>query len=230
MLGLSCRVIDTWEDVRAISGEWDSLAKQIGSSIALSPTYAEIWWRHYGRGVLAIVECRVGESLVGILPMFISTVVAGIVPVRVAKFLTSDSTIVVLSPPIAAEYAQRCWLAAIEALLEAGAEVISFSPLAGEDSCSKEALAAIISAGLRTIVDRSPVSHTVYNLPHSIDAYLSSLKPQSRKNFKRAQRQLTSMGEYEIRRVSDIDSPVSFEQFVRLHIGSMACRWITWTF
>jgi CelD/BcsL family acetyltransferase involved in cellulose biosynthesis len=221
-VGLSCRVTNTWEDVRAISGEWDALAKRVGASIFLSPTYAEIWWKYYGRGILLIVECRFDGRLVGVVPMFVSTLVAGIFPVRVAKLLTSDSTIAVLTPPIEAEHAQSCWVAVIKSSLAAGAEVICLSQLSGEDGYAEEAQAAIAASGLRPVANRALGPHTVFNLPNSIDAYYSTLGPQSRANLRRARRQVEKMGNFEIRFATSVDARKYFERFIELHTA----RWV----
>lgn len=218
----SWRVIKNWEDARAIFAEWDTLAKSVGASVYLSPTHANIWWKYYGRGSLHIVECRNGARLVGVVPMFVSTVVAGIFPVRVAKLLTSDSTIVVLTPPIEAEHAQSCWLAAIESSLAAGAEVICLSPLSGEDGYGEEARAAIAASGLRSVSDRVRGPHTVFNLPNSIDGYYSALRPQARANIRRARRQVENIGHFEVRCAANADVQEFFARFIELHTD----RWL----
>lgn len=211
------RVHRTWQDVRDLMPAWDELAKRVRACIYLSPTHAEIWWRHYGRGELLIVECRVGEQLVGVLPLFVSVLRAGGLPVRVAKLLVSDSTLAVLSPPLDAAHAEACWAAAIEASLQAGAEVIAFGSLSGEDGHAEEARLAIRAAGLTVLEDRSPVPHSVYKLPPTMEEYYTALEHKHRGKFKRSKRNLLDSGKAEIRVATDSEAPEAFERFVRLH-------------
>ena len=216
-VGPTCRVINTWESARAIFGERDALGKRVGSCIYLSPTYTEIWWRHYGRGRLLIVECRCADVLVGVLPIFVSTIVAGIIPVAVARLLTSVDGIVVITPPVEPGSARACWAMALRAVLEAGAEVVAIGPLSGENGYSDEARAAILESGLRLCSDYSSMPHTIFNLPESMDAYYAMLDRKTRGNVKRAQRNLQKMGVFKIRFASNSEAPVFFERFIRLH-------------
>jgi CelD/BcsL family acetyltransferase involved in cellulose biosynthesis len=214
---LTHRVLRTWDEARPMLAEWDELAKRTGADIYLSPIHAETWWKHYGRGRLVIVECREGERLVGVLPFFIATVFAGILPVRLGRLLTSDSTIVVLSPPIEPSHARACWAGAIRAVADAGADVVAICPLSGEDGRADDVKAAIADAGLRLFREHSPAPHTVYNLPESMDAYFASLDKKVRGNMKRPKRNLEESGKFEVRVATDADACAAFERFVRFH-------------
>lgn len=214
---LVVRVHHSWDEARGLLAEWDTLAKRLGSCIYLSPVHSEIWWKHYGRGRLLIVECRREGKLVGVLPLFIATIVAGIVPIRVARLLTSEGTITVMSPPVKPDDARACWAAGLRAALEAGADVVAIGPLSGEDGAGDEVRGALQDAGLIVVRDRASVSHTVFNLPDSIEDYYAGLSTKVRGNFRRARRQLDQVGALEIRVASAADAPDFFERFVRFH-------------
>jgi hypothetical protein len=185
--------------------------------IPFTDTYAEIWWRHYGRGRLLIVECHCADILVGVLPMFVSTIVAGIIPVAVARLLTRVDGIVVLTPPVEPGYARACWAMALRAAIEAGAEVVAIGPLSGAYGHSDEARAAILDSGLRLCSDHSSMPHTIFNLPESMDGYYAMLDTKTRGNVKRAQRNLRKMGMVKICFASNSEATAFFERFIRLH-------------
>jgi CelD/BcsL family acetyltransferase involved in cellulose biosynthesis len=214
---LIVRVHSSWEEARGLLSEWDALGKQLGSCIYLSPTHSEIWWKHYGRGRLLIVECRREGKLVGVLPMFIATIVAGIVPIAVARLLTSEGTITVMSPPVEPGDAQVCWAAGLKAVCEAGADVIAIGPLSGEDGNADALRAALQGAGLVVVRDRSSVVHTVFNLPDSMEDYYAGLSSKARANFKSGRRQFEKAGSWEIRVASTSDASDFFERFVSFH-------------
>ena len=126
--GSPCRrlrldVFQDWGSLAPIELEWDRFAQNVGGDIYLSPTWCRVWWQHYGRGSLCVLTVQQGTNsaepgpLVAVFPLFISRGWFGPVPLRIAKFLSSDSTIVVLSPPVLSELAEPCYRLAIGYLI-----------------------------------------------------------------------------------------------------------------
>jgi CelD/BcsL family acetyltransferase involved in cellulose biosynthesis len=191
---LRLEVFRDWESVALFEPEWDRFAQEVGGDIYLSAAWGRVWWRHYGRGSLRILAVRHGDdsatpgALAAIFPMFISRIWLGPVALRIAKFVSADSTIVVLSPPVHPELAEPCYRFAIGHLLgEAGCDAVSFGPLAGDVDRCEPIRRACGGAGAPGVLscERTVGVHTVFPLPHTFDGYLQSLGKMFRSNLRR---------------------------------------------
>ena len=215
-----------WESVAQLEREWDDLARDFGSDIYLSPAWCRVWWRHYGRGSLSILAVREERSstpgsLVAVFPIFISRLWVGPTPLRVAKFLSSDSTIVVFSPPVRPDSLEECYRLAFAHLLGAeGCDIVSLAPLAGDTDPSAAIRRACDGPGSPGILlaERTLGVHTVFTLPESYEAYLNSLTPKFRSNLRRHLKGLGKNFELETRVVDDpAELQEQFPSFVAMH-------------
>jgi CelD/BcsL family acetyltransferase involved in cellulose biosynthesis len=220
-------VFQDWGSVARIQSEWDRFAQDVGCDIYLSPIWCRVWWQYYGRGSLCILTVRQGNdaakpgSLVAVFPLFISQLWLGPVPLRIAKFLSSDSTIVVLSPPVLSELAEPCYQLAIAYLLEeAGCHAISFGPLGGDvERCEPIRRACNVpSAPAALLRERKIGVHTVFPLPMSFENYLGSLGKMFRSNLRRNLNGLTKSFGFESQVIDDpTELGTHFPAFLQMH-------------
>lgn len=65
----------TEDALEALREEWALLAEQAPSATPFqSPEWLLPWWRHFGSGALWALALRRGEALIGLAPLFLSTV------------------------------------------------------------------------------------------------------------------------------------------------------------
>jgi len=61
--------LEVHNEVDAVGGEWDALAKRVGAWPFLRPGWVAAWWSAFGSGSLAIIAHRVDGRLRGVLPV-----------------------------------------------------------------------------------------------------------------------------------------------------------------
>jgi CelD/BcsL family acetyltransferase involved in cellulose biosynthesis len=201
-----------------IRGEWDEFVERSGSDIYFTVDWLQTWWEHYGRGrTFAGLVVRAGDRLVGALPFCVQRAWAGPVPVRLARFVGGDSTIAVLTPPVAAGYEEPVLRAALERLLDgAGCDAVSLSPLSGVSPLAEVAGRV---AGERFAMTRSDSTgpHMMFALPDSFDAYLAGINRYSRRDHRRSMRHLHEAYEISYRVVSGDEAVAYLDRFAAMH-------------
>ncbi|MGE3109776.1 MAG: GNAT family N-acetyltransferase [Phycisphaerales bacterium] len=208
-------IVRSWEDVRAFEGAWDALAERSGAEISSFPGYARTWWTHYGRGRLAVVVCRRGDRLVGVLPMFVERVGPWPIGARVAKLMGSDSTIAVMSPAVEPEHAAESIASAVRELVERdGCDVVHLGPMQG-DTGAAGAVREALGGGLR---ERRVGVLTRWDLPGTFEEYLASLEKSERSNLKRNLNKIGKASGSKVRVVRDAEEIVAaMDRFVPMH-------------
>ena len=174
---LRVEVLSDWSAVDAIEREWDELAERSDAEISSCPAYARVWWKHYGRGRLAIVVCRAAERIVGVLPMFIQRIGPWPVGVKVARLIGCDSTIAVMSPAIDAAWTTEAVRSTVAELLQHhGCDVVHLGAIQG-DTLHADAMRAAGNAAAEAssprfnVLERSIGVFTRWDLPASFEDY-----------------------------------------------------------
>ncbi|MCC6360774.1 MAG: GNAT family N-acetyltransferase [Phycisphaerales bacterium] len=214
-----------FEDLAATGipqAQWDEFVQSHRGDIYFSWEWLRTWWDFYGKGrIRRILVFRAGGRLVGVVPLMIFRVWVGPVPVRVARLLGADSTIVVLNPPVVADFAAEIYAQAIEhALLQERCDVISLAPLSGEGRAGVYARAAAERLGshARLLRAESIGVHSVFHLPPTGDAYLASLSKSERGNYRRDERRLQELYSLDFRSLGALGQlETEFDRFVELH-------------
>lgn len=221
---LRVEVVHDWADVASFEREWDELAERTHAEISSCPGYAKVWWRHYGRGKLAIVVGRDRDRLVGVLPFFISRIGPWPLGVKVAKLIGSDSTIAVLRPALDPAFAASLVRLACEQIGSLGCSVIHVGPVQGDTPST---------GALRRLFDSEATAHggslwqcreravgvcTRWNLPATFEDYLASLDKSDRSNLKRNLNKVSKATASNVRVVTEQQEvAAAFERFVPMH-------------
>ncbi|MFM7135319.1 MAG: GNAT family N-acetyltransferase [Planctomycetota bacterium] len=217
------KVHTDWDSLAAVRDEWDALGIRVGGDVYTSPDYAKIWWDHYGRGELAIVEVRgrpeaTGDArLLGVVPCFIERL-AWAAGARVARLITADSTIVVLSPAVEPVHAVEIWAKVLAALAER-CDIICLAALDGRrrvaDSVLEASREAIPEVATRR---RGSEVHTTFVLPATFEDFMQGLEKRQRTNLKRDMSLFARQSEPEVATISDRDGVAeSFDRFLSMH-------------
>lgn len=210
-------VHESWASVDGIVDEWDGLALRVGGCVYLTAGYARAWWDVYGRGQLTILEFRRDGRLVGVLPFLIWTTWRLGAPVRMARLLSTDSTISVVVPAVDPLEQREVWSLALSELDRRGAEVVVLSPL-GCGTESAEAIdAAAEAARMRRILDDRSAVFAMYRLGPAISSHIDALDKKSRADLRRAQRALGPNGTLTLDVVPGNALDAAMRRFIALH-------------
>lgn len=207
------------EDLDQIRDVWDAFVEESGSDIYFTVDWLQAWWTHYGRGrQLECLTVRDGTEIVAVLPFCVQRVWAGPVPVRLARFVGSDSTLPVFTPAVAAGSERAVFGAALAWLLdEAACDVVSLAPLSGESPVADAVALAPEDHRISLVRSDSTGPHTVFRFPGSFEEYLASLSKSQRQNHRRYLRQLEKKYNIEFRTVSGEEAIGYFDRFLELH-------------
>ena len=219
---IRCRVDTDLAVFATLRNDWDALVEQTGGDIYFTYDWCCTWWRYYGRGrQLCILSFWEEARLVSLLPLIVERLRVGPVPVRLAKLLGSDSTTVVLNPPVMPEHAQGVYTTALQQMLGEGrCEAVWFGPLAGDRPHRAELREACRACGptVQIIRDRDVGVHTIFRLPDTFEQYLAGLDKSQRGNYRRDRRNLDKQFPL---RLESIDDPAQiegeFDRFLALH-------------
>jgi CelD/BcsL family acetyltransferase involved in cellulose biosynthesis len=218
---LTCETHVDFEALTALRAEWDSFVERVGGDVYFSFDWCRTWWKHYAyRRRLCILVFRAAGELVGILPMFVDRLWLGPVPVRLAKFVGSDSAITVLNPPIEPRRAVEVLSAALRELLNhQHCDAVAFAPLSGERPHARAIRAACdaVAPLARLARDRITTVYNVYKLPSDGAAYLPSLPRTPRRDYERGWRKLTADNHVQTETITGAEALPAYEEFIRLH-------------
>jgi CelD/BcsL family acetyltransferase involved in cellulose biosynthesis len=180
----------SWESLEPLAAEWEALAVASGADVYTSPVHAKIWWTHYGRGRMVVAEVREVSAagrgaLVGVVPLFIERVFAGLGWARLCRIMGGDSTISVLSTSVLKGRAAEVWEAVLRGVLPE-CDAVCLSPLSGFGGVAEAAHSAGVRVAGPERVWKSEIGvHTTFVLPESFDAYMAALDKRQRGNLRR---------------------------------------------
>jgi len=218
---LTVAVVDDARDFAALREEWTELLESSSSDcIFLTWEWLHTWWIHFGgnRG-LFIITVRLGSQLVAILPLTSSRTWVGPISIPLLEFagigtIGSDYLDVIVR--------RNCESQAMEALVPFLSEKATSMRL--PRVCQSSALAMILAGALAeqrwTCAQVATEICPFIDLSAgSFDAYLGSLGPSHRYNFKRRLRNLTRDYEVGIRYArSDEERREALAHVVNLHL------------
>ncbi len=219
---LTCRVETDLSALAAMREAWDAFVGQAGGDIYFTYDWCRAWWRCYGRGrQLRVLLFRRGDQLVGLMPLVIDRLWLGPVCIRLAKLLGSDSTTVVLNPPVLAEQAAAVYARTLSYFLrDQKCDALWLGPLSG-DRPHREQIRAGCDASrsfARLVQDRDMTVHTIFRLPETYEAYLASLGKSQRGMVRRERRTLEKQCEPVVELIEDpAHVMATFEEFLALH-------------
>jgi CelD/BcsL family acetyltransferase involved in cellulose biosynthesis len=217
-------VLHDWIEAESVQREWDELAERSGAEISSCPAYAKVWWKHYGRGQLAIVVCRQGDRLIGVLPMFIDRIGPWPIGARVAKLIGSDSTIAVMTPAIEHAHAEAVVRAAAHALLRGErCDVVHLGPMQGDERHADAIRQSAAGNGVAlSVIERRVGVCTRFLLLETFDQYMASLESRQRGNLRRDMNQVAKSSSCRMRVVTEVpELTTAFDEFVSMH----AAQW-----
>jgi CelD/BcsL family acetyltransferase involved in cellulose biosynthesis len=217
--------VERIDSVDALAHEWDafieSCARSVGTEVYFTGAWLRAWWKRYGRGRRPVIlVVRAGDRIVAALPFCVGRLWAGVLPVRVVRWMGADSTIPVLTPPIEPGFEARALASAIAWLREHERfDCLSLSPMSGASPAGDAALVAAENAGLAVVRNDDVGTHTLFRLPATFDEYLANLEKRQRGNYRRDVNQLSKRFDFADRVVRGSEAQAHFDAFVTMHQG-----------
>jgi len=205
-----------------LARDWDRLAIETDAPVYMSFDWARLWWQFYGKNCqLRLFLFSVGDSLVGILPVYLRSVGFGPFRIRVARLVGANIPPKIFNPPVLEAWSDNIWSAVIRHLFDRDrCDIVSLGPVSetykGLQSLTEAALNGRLPGIAGALIDRDV--HTVYRLPKNCDEFFASIDPKERKVRRKKLRDLEAKGPL---RVDVVKEPVSvereFARFVRQH-------------
>lgn len=217
--------VERIDSVDALAPEWDDFvatcARSVGTEVYFTGAWLRAWWKRYGRGRRPVIlVVRAGDRIVAALPWCVGRLWAGVLPVRVVRWMGADSTIPVLTPPIEQGFEARALASAIAWLREQERfDCLSLSPMSGASPAGDAALVAAEDAGLAVVRNDDVGTHTLFHLPTTFDEYLANLEKRQRGNYRRDVNQLSKRFAFADRVVRGPAAQAHFDAFVTMHQG-----------
>lgn len=215
-------ISDSFEKIEQLREAWDKFVIENAGTIYMSFDWCRVWWEYYGRGKqLEIFIFYQRDQIVGLLPMYISSL--GIPPLnlKVARLIGANIPPKVFDPPVKEE-----WIATVvETVLfnlisTKKCDVVSIGPLSDKHL----ALPVLRDAPARwpeVVGSETESSMGVYSfflLPETFEAYLNSLSNKERKKYTYESRYLKkhfNVGIHVVKDQSDIEN--EFSKFKEMH-------------
>jgi CelD/BcsL family acetyltransferase involved in cellulose biosynthesis len=177
-----------------LRGEWDALLSPNRSTdLFMTHAWQRTWWKHLGRGDLAIVTVRDGEGkLIGIGPWFIEETGGQ----RIVRTIGCEAVADYLSPILQPGAEERATAALLQFMLSDQAPAWDLFELCNmpDGSPALEWIPEIAkTCGLITEIEHEDVC-PVIDLPDTYEAYLDSLDKKQRHELRRKRRRAEEHG------------------------------------
>jgi len=217
------QVFDSFSKIESsLQAAWDELVARAHGSLYLSYGWASTWWSVYGAGSrLRLLVCYHGDTLVGVMPMYVQSLRIGVSRVTIARLVGANVPPKVFDPPLNPEHAFSCVQSILSHLVQVEhCDVISIGPLSKECVAKGNLIAAAQNRPdvVRAVREVPSGVYTHFELPGTYDQYMSSLSRSERNNRKYYHRLLCR--EHEVR-VEDLRTrdqiEAEFDSFVCLH-------------
>lgn len=201
---------------------WDRFVLETNAPIYMSYDWLRLWWQFYGAGhKLRVFTFSERDSLVGILPFYLSQVGFPPFRIRVARLVGANIPARIFNPPVHGAFAAEIWRTTLRQLIaREGCDILSIGPL----SETYTGLEALNEAARNSDSEWANASlrqrdvHTVYYLPKTFDEFLASIDGKERKIRRKKLRDLEAKGHI---RVEVVKNPAAveeeFEAFRRQH-------------
>ena len=222
MSGTQALRLDWLEGPRALEGiaeEWRDLCVRTGADLYLGPDWVLTWWRHFGPGRdrLRALTARDGAGrLAGVLPFMTETVVAGPLPVRLARLAATDPHTLVLRLPAEADAVAPMIGKALADLLDDVA-LVSLTPASARGPLPDAVTRAAAGnpAAPWRVIETQQGTHTMFDLPESFETYLAGLSKKRRGQFRRDLGKLED--DHGLRPAFVHPDPDAMDRFVAFH-------------
>lgn len=221
MSELKLSIRNSFHSLEHLREAWDEAVVALDGSIYMSYDWCKTWWDFYGTNKdLRIFLFFAGDSIIGIVPIYIDQVGFGPLKIRIARLVGSNIPPKIFNPPIHIDWSERIFESVLAQLLEKDScDVLSFGPI----SETYKPLGGLekICGGDIAIGDLQVVLgvHSIFWLPVSMDQYSESLSKNARKNWRKYDlRTLKKEYHTKVDIVSDAEQvEKEFENFVQQH-------------
>jgi CelD/BcsL family acetyltransferase involved in cellulose biosynthesis len=219
---LAMNVAESFETCSAAQEEWDRMAADVGAPVYMSYDWARVWWQFYGQGSsLRLFTFSSGDTLVGVVPVYLSVLGAWPTQIRVARLVGSNIPPKIFNPPVHPEIGAKAWEAVLSHLFSKDkCDVVSLGPVS-ETYSGFNSLSEVAGHGngiweTGQVVDRDV--HTVYHLPKTLDELLAGVDRKELKTRRKKLRELESKGPLRIEVVKEPGKvEQEFEEFAEVH-------------
>jgi CelD/BcsL family acetyltransferase involved in cellulose biosynthesis len=205
-----------------LAAQWDRLAIETEAPVYMSFDWLKLWWQFYGKNCqLRLFLFSAGDSLVGIVPVYLTWVGFPPFKVKVARLVGANVPPKVFNPPVMEPWSYDIWSTVLRHLFERDrCDVVSLGPVSetykGLPSLKETALNGRLPGVAAVLTERDV--HTVYHLPKNSEEFFASLDSKERKVRRKKLRDLEAKGPL---RVDVLKDPASVERefgnFVRQH-------------
>lgn len=177
-----------FKSVEHLHTEWDECVEVTGGDIYLTYDWCRAWWDFYGeKRDLQIFVYKCENKLVGILPVFYEKQWLGPVWLKIAKIVGSDSTMVMINPPVVAEFAKVFWGDIFDSVLNTKkCDAFWVGPTGGKYNGLQQLQEAMSEQTEIMLFKKNVHSpYTTFFLPGTFDEYVQSLNKRQRGNLRR---------------------------------------------
>ncbi len=224
MAEITYTIEKSFESIEHKCEEWDRLIVETCSNIYMSFDWCRVWWDYYGEGCeLRLFLFWDGDTLTGIVPMYIDRVWIGPVWLKAARLLGSNLPPKISDPPVNGDYAGKIFDKVLVSLIkDDGCDAVHFGPLSGEydSDIMMRKISEKRSDMINAAIDIRDIPHTVFTIPDNYEDYLKSLSKSERTLCKRKFKKVEKSFTVETDVIDDDELLESeFINFKRMHAG-----------
>ncbi|HUW19285.1 MAG TPA: GNAT family N-acetyltransferase [Sedimentisphaerales bacterium] len=188
----------SFEEAEFLRERWDALVERLDGDLYSSFDWCATWWKHFGRGrQLAIYVATVHDELAAVLPLFRETIRWGPLSLKVVRIVGCDHLTTTCNVAVGPEWVVQVAEGLMTELCHDGKwDLIHMGSLPGYSQCTKalaDAIRCCRQAG-KVVFGDNDYPHMVFELPGSFEEFVESLSTKERRNVRRDERQLESVG------------------------------------
>lgn len=219
---LTYEIFTSFAHAESFYQAWDALVRRISGSLFQSPDWIRLWWTHYGQGrALRLMVFRVRGELVGLVPLCIEQIGFWPLNLRVARLLSSDSTIAICDPPVDLAWAREIYQVCFRLMLqEERCDAVHLGPISASYPCIEGLRSACQSLQSMAVVcrDHQQSEHMTFDLTPGFTAVMQGLSNNQRSNYRRNLNNLARHFRFSVNVVKGGDeAEAEFENFMTMH-------------
>jgi CelD/BcsL family acetyltransferase involved in cellulose biosynthesis len=219
-------VAHTFQQCGLTRAEWDAFMADRGGLIFQSYDWCRLWWLYYGeRRQLRLLTLHDRGRLVGILPLFVETLGAGLAGLRIARLLGADCALGQVAVPVAPAVLAQALPTILARLFGPDrCQAVGLGPLAEPPILARALAGSVRQLGLPRPLVLAGATRTSLALRGALEDHLAGLAPPDRSRAAAARAALRRAGA----RVRVIAEPAAaaaaFRDFAALHEAAAAAR------
>jgi len=213
-------ILHSFAELHVIAEQWDQLLLETRSDVYFTLEWMEVWWEHYsGNSEFLCFVLWNGDKIVAGLPFSLESSLVGLLPFKMARLVSSHSTIIVMNPPVSQPCSEEFLNDVLRHLFqEQGCHFVSLSPLSG--------VAGLVESATKTKNCHEKISHiyfekiglyTLFELADNLDQYLQNMKRSRRQKLRYEQKQIDKDLNAQFLKISNENVVNYFERFVKWH-------------